>query len=206
MYIYTAFVFSALLNGKKLGVKPPVPQKRRACFIFVVLSQYWLAEHKLGFELTMFTSFYISWFTVFKGGTENVELSDLAYEQSGIGYTPVTVAENEEAADQPTRGIFTRVDRYLTLMENWFKNIYAANSSIIKLACFSILLCLYIAYVVVACIKNFDKAVDLFAISMFALLCLVYWFIKKFFGKWIAKNIFSPIEHAIKSRWTFFKW
>jgi len=58
----------------------------------------------------------------------------------------------------------------------------------------------------VACIKNFDKAVDLFAISMFALFCLVYWFIKKFFGKWIAKNIFSPIVHTIKSRWTFFKW
>jgi len=141
-----------------------------------------------------------------EAGTEDVELSDLAHKKSGNGDTRITVGENEQAADEPTHGICTPVDRYLTLMENWFKNIYTANSSIIKLACFSILFCLYIAYVMVACIKNFDKAVDLFAISMFALFCLVYWFIKKFFGKWIAKNIFSPIVHTIKSRWTFFKW
>ena len=133
-------------------------------------------------------------------------LSNMTAKDSSNGDTRVTVGESEEPADSSTHGICTPVDRYLTLMENWFKNIYAANSSIIKLACFSILLCLYIAYVVVACIKNFDKAVDLFAISMFALFCLVYWFIKKFFGKWIAKNVFSPIVHTIKSKWTFFKW
>ena len=132
--------------------------------------------------------------------------SDMTSKKSGNGDTRVSVAENEEAVVEPTSGICTPVDRYLSLMENWFKNIYAANSSVIKLACFSILFCLYIAYVMVACIKNFDKAVDLFAISMFALFCLLYWFLKKFFGKWIAKNMFSPVVHVIQPRRILFKW
>ena len=69
-----------------------------------------------------------------------------------------------------------------------------------------VLASLYVAYVVAACVINFDKAVDLFAISMFALFCVVYWFVKKFFGKWIDRVIFKPIVEFVRGRWLFFKW
>ena len=122
------------------------------------------------------------------------------------GDAQVTVGEDEEQAAEPVHGICTPVDKYISLLENWCKNVYTENSSLVKLVCFSIFFALYVAYVMVACIKNFDKAVDLFAVSMFALFCMVYWFIKTFFGKWIARNVFSPIVLTIKSRWTLFKW
>lgn len=122
------------------------------------------------------------------------------------GDARVTVGENEEQAGDLAHGVCAPVDKYLSLLENWFKHVYTENSSLVKLFCLCIFFGLYVAYVMVACIKNFDKAVDLFAVSIFALFCLVYWFIKTFFGKWIARNIFSPVVFVIKSRWTLFKW
>ena len=118
----------------------------------------------------------------------------------------MTVGENDGEADSPPHGICAPVDKYLSLMENWFKNLYTEHSSLIKLVCICIFFGLYIAYVLVACFKNFNRAVDLFAISMFAVFCLVYWFVKKMFGKWIAKKLFSPIVRAVNARWTLFKW
>ena len=127
--------------------------------------------------------------------------------QPPTGDARVTVEEAQggQENEQP-HGVCAPVDKCLTFIENWFKTMYNENTSIMKVAFFSILFGLYIAYVMVACIKDFHKAVDLFAISMFVLCCLVYWFVKKFFGKWIARNIFAPIVNAVNSRWKLFKW
>lgn len=134
-----------------------------------------------------------------------LELDDLAKPENEE--TRVSVDENpDEGPEESGSRMCAPVDKLLSFIENWFKNTYNENSSLIKISLWALLCGLYIAYVMVACIKNFDKATDLFAISMFALFCFVYWFIKTYCGKWITRNIFGPISNAIKSKWKIFKW
>lgn len=146
-------------------------------------------------------------FVCFQVKREEVELDDLAQvKPNKNGETRVPVGENEEREGERPHGLCAPVDRFLSLIENWFKNVYTENSSIVKLACFAIFFGLYVAYVMVACIKDFTKAVDLFAVSIFGLFCFVYWFVKKYFGGWIAKNVFSPIVRRVKANWRICKW
>ncbi|XP_065057044.1 solute carrier family 28 member 3-like isoform X2 [Rhopilema esculentum] len=137
----------------------------------------------------------------------DVELKDLSNGEKGHEETVVNVPDNgNEEAPAHASGICAPLDKYLSLVENACKSVYEQNTSTVKFIFFTFLFCLTVAYVLAACIKNFDKAVDLFAVAVFALFCVIYTFVKKYFGHWISKNIFDPIIRFVEHRWMFFKW
>lgn len=134
-----------------------------------------------------------------------VELNDLENGKSREGDAKVNI-QDDNAESKPSQGLCTPLDKVLTVIEGSCKLVYSQNKSLTKSLIVGVLASLYVAYVVAACVRNFDKSVDLFAITMFALFCVVYWFVKKFFGKWINRVIFKPIVEFIRGRWLFFKW
>ena len=113
----------------------------------------------------------------------------------------------EEAAQETSRGgLCTPVDKLLSYFENIFTHFYSENTSLVKLVVIAVLCGGYLAYFMVACIKDFKRARDLFAITMFALFCFFYWLVKKLFGEAINDRVFVPLTNAVKSKWTFVKW
>ena len=134
-----------------------------------------------------------------------VELNDLENGNPTDGDEDIN-EQDENVERHPLQGICTPIDKVLTIIEESCKLVYRGNKSLVKMIIVGVLASLYITYVGVACARNFNKAVDLFAISIFALFCVAYWIVKKFFGKWINTMIFKPIVEFIRGRKLFFKW
>eukprot|EP00794_Sanderia_malayensis_P000551 gene551-1208_t len=134
------------------------------------------------------------------------ENSEIQTKENGLSSEDQQHHEDEDPDDYPSQGICAPLDKVLTFIETIFKTFYFKNSSLVKMVAGGILCGGYVAYFLVACWKDFKRARDLFAVTMFALFCFLYWLVKKFFGEKIDKYVITPVVKAIKSKWKFVKW
>ncbi len=133
-----------------------------------------------------------------------IPLSEVG-EKEGENDTKIEVNGNVEFEDRP-QGLCAPLDKVLTLIENIFKAFYSRNASFVKLIAAALFCGGYVAYFLAACLKDFKRARDLFAITMFAIFCVCYWLVKKLFGEKINEKVFVPITDFVKAKWRFFKW
>ena len=113
-------------------------------------------------------------------------------------------ALSEQFSDAPK--LCAPVDKFLCSFENAAERFYKKHTSLVKLVGLTVLCDGYLAYLMVACLTDFNRARDLFAITIFAVFCIAYWRIKELFGDAINTRVIAPIVTAVESKWKLVKW
>ena len=90
--------------------------------------------------------------------------------------------------------------------ESKMKAFYRDNKIAINYSLLAILLIAFIIYFVMACYLNFDRATDLFIVTMVTLFFIVYYQIKGYFGDWIHHCICLPVSTYVKNKWKYLRW
>ena len=104
------------------------------------------------------------------------------------------------------RGPMAPINNCLNMVTDGVMNFFKKHSRWTKICFWLLLLVAFTAYLVAACVKDFDRVQDLFAVSMFGYFCLIYSLVKKYFGRRIWKSLLKPIQEFVLKYWKFFKW
>ncbi|XP_065057423.1 solute carrier family 28 member 3-like [Rhopilema esculentum] len=83
---------------------------------------------------------------------------------------------------------------------------YKENKSVINGILSAILLSMFLAYFVVACYLDFDRARDLFIVTMVSMFFFLYYKIKGCCGDWTYKSICLPMATCVQKRWKILRW
>ena len=83
---------------------------------------------------------------------------------------------------------------------------YKENKSVINGIFSAILLAIFLAYFVVACYLDFDRARDLFIVTMISMFFFLYYKIKGYCGDWTYRSICLPMATCVQKRWTILRW
>ena len=116
---------------------------------------------------------------------------------------------NPQAVEQThrvVRGPLAPINNALNYLEKSICDFVTQQKRSVKIAAGIIFLILYTVYFAIAVSKDADRASDLIYVTVFAFICLAYWFIKKLFGKRIWKSILKPIGLAIATRKKYLIW
>ena len=98
------------------------------------------------------------------------------------------------------------LDKSLSYFENLFKHFYTEHLVLVKLLAIDLFCFGYFSYFFVVCFTDFKRARELFALTIFAALCIAYWRIKKLYGAKINEKICEPIVTAVEAKWKLVKW
>eukprot|EP00794_Sanderia_malayensis_P000608 gene608-1270_t len=71
---------------------------------------------------------------------------------------------------------------------------------------YSVVLLVYVAYFLAALILDFKRAENLLIVTVFAVVCLLLWLIKRYLGKFITRRIVTPVILKLKPYKKVIKW
>ena len=104
------------------------------------------------------------------------------------------------------RGPLAPVNNFLDATEEKVREFSKNHKTILKGVFYVILGMGYLAYLIAACILNFERVRILVYITILSIGCATYWFIKKYFGDVIMRGIFEPIQiHFINRFWKIYQ-
>ena len=86
------------------------------------------------------------------------------------------------------------------------KVFYRNNKQAINYSLLAILLIAFIIYFVMACYLNFERATDLFIVTVVTVFLIAYYQIKGYCGDWIHQCICLPVATCVENKWKYLRW
>jgi len=117
-----------------------------------------------------------------------------------------TESESSNMGVQLARGPLSPVNNFINMMTDETTSFFKKHQYWTKMCAFAIFFGGFTAYLIAACMMDFDRAQNLFAVSIFGYFCFFYSLVKKYLGGTLWKNIGKPMQGFIKKYWRYFKW
>ena len=90
--------------------------------------------------------------------------------------------------------------------ESKIKIFYRENKRAINYSLAAVLLIVFVIYFVMACYLDFDRATDLFIVTMITVFFIAYYQLKRFCGDWIHQCVCFPVATMVQEKWRFLRW
>lgn len=128
------------------------------------------------------------------------------YNSIQIQQPPATM--DERAAHETRRvlrGPLAPVNNALNFMEDGVRDFVKEQETHILIGAGVVCLIGYLIYFAFAVSLDAERATDLIYVTAFGFFCIIYWFLKKFFGETISK-CFAPISNFFATRKNILSW